>query len=96
MDTKTILDAVKRAGAVVTIEEHQIAGGMGSAVAEILAQEHPAPIEFIGVHNLFGQSGKSNELIEHYGMGVSSITEAVRKDVRRQAIQCTNKTDKTN
>jgi len=96
MDTKTILDAVKRAGAVVTIEEHQIAGGMGSAVAEILAQEHPAPIEFIGVHNQFGQSGKSNELIEHYGMGVSSIKEAVRKVVRRKVIQWTYKTDKTN
>ncbi|PIT96597.1 transketolase, partial [Candidatus Campbellbacteria bacterium CG10_big_fil_rev_8_21_14_0_10_35_52] len=72
MDANAVLSAAKKAGAVVTIEEHQIAGGMGSAVAEILSQENPTPIEFIGVRNQFGQSGQPNELIEHYGMGVES------------------------
>ena len=84
LDKNTIIDAVKKADAVVTVEEHQIAGGAGSAVAEILAQEYPVPIEFIGVHNQFGQSGTPNELIEHYGMGIGSIKEAVRKVVKRR------------
>jgi len=84
LDKNTIIDAVKKADAVVTVEEHQIAGGAGSAVAEILAQEYPVPIEFAGVHNQFGQSGTPNELIEHYGMGIGSIKEAVRKVVKRR------------
>jgi len=84
LDKKTIVSAAKKAGAVVTVEEHQIAGGAGSAVAEALAQEYPVPIEFIGVHDQFGQSGEPNELIEHYGMGVESIKEAVRKVIKRK------------
>jgi len=67
------VDAVIRlaheAGAVVTVEEHQIAGGMGSAVAECLAAHCPVPIEFIGVKDQFGQSGRPDELIELYEMG---------------------------
>ncbi|MGH7584381.1 MAG: transketolase family protein, partial [Gemmatimonadales bacterium] len=78
LDGETILAAVKRAPRVVTVEEHQIAGGMGSAVAEFLAQHFPVPQEFIGVHDLFGQSGAPSELIEHYGMDAPHIVEAVR------------------
>lgn len=84
MDERTIVDAAKDAGAVVTVEEHQVAGGMGSAVAEVLAKNFPVPIEFIGVQNRFGESGSPNELIEHFGMGVASIKEAVRKVVNRK------------
>lgn len=84
LDKETIVKAVKRAGAVVTVEEHQIAGGAGSAVAEVLAQEYPVPIEFVGVHDQFGQSGEPDELIEYYGMGVSAIKEAVKKVIKRK------------
>ena len=84
MDSKTIVSIARKAGAVVTVEEHQVAAGMGSAVAEVLAREYPVPIEFIGVQDKFGQSGKPDELIEHYGMGVGSIKEAVRKVVKRK------------
>ncbi|HEV8677285.1 MAG TPA: transketolase C-terminal domain-containing protein [Candidatus Paceibacterota bacterium] len=83
LDRDAILDSVKKTGAVVTVEEHQVAGGLGGAVAELLAAEHPLPIEFIGVHDQFGQSGTSQELIEHYGMGISHILEAVRKAAAR-------------
>jgi transketolase len=83
LDTETILREAKRTGRVVTVEEHQIAGGMGSAVAEYLSQVFPVPIEYIGVHNEFGQSGTPEELIEHYGMGVSHIKEAVQKVLSR-------------
>ncbi|MBP9711312.1 MAG: transketolase family protein [Candidatus Pacebacteria bacterium] len=83
LDVQTIVEAAKAAGAAVTVEEHQIAGGFGSAIAEVLAQQCPVPIEFIGVHNKFGQSGEPKELIEHYGMGVSHIKEAAIKAAAR-------------
>ncbi len=79
MDESAILEAAQRCGAVVTVEEHQVHAGMGSRVAEILAQRHPVPIEFVGVHDQFGQSGDPVELIEHYGMGTTAIIEAVRR-----------------
>lgn len=76
LDTDAVLALAKECGALVTVEEHQIAGGMGSAVAEFLAENHPTPIAFIGVRDRFGQSGQPSELLEHYGMGVSHIKEA--------------------
>ncbi|HWP61513.1 MAG TPA: transketolase C-terminal domain-containing protein [Candidatus Paceibacterota bacterium] len=84
LDRETLIAEAKKAGAVVTVEEHQIAGGFGGAVAEVLAQECPLPIEFVGVHDLFGQSGTAAELIEHYGMGVSHIVAAVKKVIARK------------
>ncbi len=84
MDEKTIIEAAKDAGAIVTVEEHQIHGGMGSRVAEIVAQNHPVPIEFIGVNNRFGESGEPNELVEYFGMGVSQIKVAVKKILERK------------
>jgi transketolase len=85
MDERTVVDAAKRAGAVVTVEEHQVMGGMGSAVAEVLAKQNPVPIEFIGVQDQFGQSGEPNELIEHYGMDIKSIKGAVKTVLKRKA-----------
>lgn len=74
-----IVEIAKQAGAVVTVEEHQVNGGLGSAIAELLAKNAPMPIEMIGVQDQFGQSGNPAELIEHYGMGVSHIISAVKK-----------------
>lgn len=79
MDEDAVLAAAKKAGAVVTVEEHQVAGGMGSAVAEVLAKNHPTPMEFIGVQDRFGQSGAPEQVVEEYGMGKDAIKEAVRK-----------------
>lgn len=84
LDEEAILKIAKETNAIVTVEEHQIAGGMGSAVAEYLVKNYPVPMEFIGVHDLFGQSGTPIELIEHYGMGVSHIKEAVEKVLKRK------------
>lgn len=84
MDEMTIIQAARDAGAIVTVEEHQVQGGMGSAVAEVLAKNYPVPIEFIGVQNRFGESGEPNELIEHFGMGVSHIIEAAKKVIGRK------------
>lgn len=84
LDEKTIIEAVKKCGAVVSVEEHQINGGLGSAIAECLAKNYPVPQEFIGVKDRFGESGTPDELIESFGMGVGSIKEAVRKVVGRK------------
>ncbi|MDP3795123.1 MAG: transketolase C-terminal domain-containing protein [bacterium] len=84
LDEQAVIAAAKDAGAVITVEEHQVAGGMGSAVAETLARQHPVPIEFVGVQNCFGQSGQPNELIEHFGMGVTHIIEAVKRVLKRK------------
>lgn len=86
MDNSIIIQSAKETGAVVTVEEHQIAGGMGSAVAEILSANCPVPMEFIGVHDRFGESGGSWELVEVFGMGVKSIKEAVKKVLRRKVV----------
>ncbi len=83
MDEKTIVDTARMCGAVVTVEEHQVMGGMGSAVAEVLARHYPVPMEFVGVQDEFGQSGTPDELIEHYQMGVDGIKNAVRKLMKR-------------
>ncbi|HZT11713.1 MAG TPA: transketolase C-terminal domain-containing protein [Candidatus Baltobacteraceae bacterium] len=84
MDESAVTAAAEQCGVVVTVEEHQIAGGMGSRVAEILAQRRPVPIEFVGVADQFGQSGDPAELIEHYGMGTRSIVEAVKRAIARK------------
>lgn len=86
MDEAAVVDAARACGAVVTVEEHQKHAGMGSRVAEILAQKQPVPIEFVGVDDRFGQSGDPVELIEFYGMGVGAIKEAARRASSRKSV----------
>ena len=78
LDREAVIALAKECGSIVTVEEHQVAGGMGSAVAEALSAKCPTRMAFIGVNDKFGQSGKPDELIEHYGMGKESIKQAVR------------------
>jgi transketolase len=84
MDEAAIVAAARDCGAIVTVEEHQKHAGMGSRVAEIVAQKYPVPIEFIGVDDRFGQSGDPLELIEYYGMGIDAIVAAVRIVAKRK------------
>lgn len=84
LDNAAIIALAREAKAIVTVEEHQIAGGLGSAVAEVLSQHLPTPIEFIGVHDQFGQSGKPEELLNHYGMSIDDIIEAAKKAIERK------------
>ncbi|MBP6854929.1 MAG: transketolase family protein [Candidatus Pacebacteria bacterium] len=83
IDRSGIIALAKETKHIVTVEEHQVMGGMGSAVAEVLAEEFPVPIEFIGVKDKFGQSGTPLELIEHYGMGREAIKDAIQKVLNR-------------
>jgi len=84
MDVETITKVARDCGAVVTVEEHQVMGGMGSAAAEVLAANYPVPMEYIGMQDKFGESGQPEELLEKYGMSVKSIKEAVKKVMGRK------------
>ncbi|MEK7145084.1 MAG: transketolase C-terminal domain-containing protein [Patescibacteria group bacterium] len=82
LDEEAILDAAKKVECVVTIEEHQAAGGFGSAVAEFLAEHHPMPVKRLGIADEFGQSGTPDELLAHYGLDTLHIEKAVRAFIR--------------
>jgi transketolase len=84
LDEEAVWKLAQETGAIVTVEEHQIAGGMGSAVAECLAKHFPVPMEFVGINDQFGQSGTPDELLEHYKMGESHIKSAVAKVLLRK------------
>jgi len=79
MDNETIIRAAKETGAVVTVEEHQVNGGMGSAVAEVLVKNYPVPMEFIGVQNRFGESGEPEELLKKFGLSSEDIVKEALK-----------------
>lgn len=84
LDDEKIIALARECGAIVSVEEHQVIGGLGGAIAELLARTSPTPMEFIGMQGKFGQSGTASELIEHYSMGVSHIAEAARKAIARK------------
>jgi transketolase len=84
LDTHGLLEDIKRTRAVVTVEDHQVEGGMGSAIAELLARELPTPIEFVGLQNTFAESGKPSELLTKYGMDKHAIKGAVKKVITRK------------
>ena len=86
LDEETVVKIAEECEAIVTIEEHQIAGGLGSAIAELLAQKLPTPIEFVGVRDSFGQSGTSAELFDHYGLSESVIVSAAKRAIGRKRI----------
>ncbi len=79
IDRETLVMAAKETKAVVTAEEHQIQGGMGSAVAEVLSEEFPVPIKFVGIQNRFGESGEPEELLEKFGCTSKNIIKAVKE-----------------
>jgi len=86
IDTQAIIDAARDTGAIVTAEEHSVIGGLGSAVAEVVVEsDHPCPMKRIGVLDCFGVSGKPDELMERFGMGVRNIIEAVRGVIQRKS-----------
>jgi transketolase len=78
LDEHLLLELAPSVRGIVTVEEHQVAGGLGSAIAEFLAEHHPLPMRMIGVRDRFGQSGTPDELIEHYGLGERAIAAAAR------------------
>ncbi|MBI3189811.1 MAG: transketolase family protein, partial [Ignavibacteriales bacterium] len=84
IDRACIIEAAKQTGAIVTAEDHQIHGGLGSAVAEVLSQSFPTPQEFVAVNDTFGESGKGEELMKKYGIAKDAIVAATRKVLQRK------------
>ncbi len=86
LDEKTIEAAARECGAIVTAEEHQVMGGFGSAVAEFLARTYPVPIEFIGMHDSFGESGEPGQLLAKYRMDTPALVKAVQRVHKRKRL----------
>lgn len=84
LDSRLVIECAKKTGAVVTAEEHSIIGGLGSAIAEVLVEHHPVPMERVGVQDTFGESGSPGELLEKYGISPQKIVAAVEKTVARK------------
>lgn len=84
LDEEAVIKFAKQCKAVVTVEEHQVQGGLGGAVAEVLSRELPTPIEFIGMQDVFGESGQPSELLEKYGMDPRSIEKAAERAIKRK------------
>lgn len=86
LDTEKIIALAKETKNIVTVEDHQIIGGMGSAIAECLAQNYPTQIEFIGIQDEFGQSGTPEELKKHYNIDTDTIISKIKKLKRFNSI----------
>jgi transketolase len=86
LDKGLILEAARQTDAVVTAEEHNVIGGLGSAVAELLAREYPAPLEMVGVEDVFGHSGKPDEVMQQYCLTVEHIVQAAKRVILRKKV----------
>ncbi|MBL0103807.1 MAG: transketolase family protein [Bacteroidetes bacterium] len=84
LDVEAVLKSVRKTQCVVTAEEHQIHGGLGDAIAHVLSQHYPAPQEFIGVKDVFGESGTPEQLMKKYGLEAENIVAAVEKVMSRK------------
>ncbi len=82
IDKETIFKAAEETGALVTVEEHQITGGLGGAVAEVLSQNFPVPLKIIGIEDRFGESGEPNELLEKFGLTKEAIVKGITQVLR--------------
>jgi len=84
IDEKAIVKAAKETGAIVSAEEHQVHGGLGSAVAEVVAKSSPVPMEYVALMDRFGESGEPNELMQKFGLDSKGIIKAVKKVLKRK------------
>ncbi len=84
IDMAMIVKCAKETGAIVTAEEHQKNGGLGSAVAEVLVENVPVPVEMVAVNDTFGQTGTPDELLQYYHLKAADIALAAKKAVARK------------
>lgn len=84
LDLNAVIKSVSKTKCVVTAEEHQLNGGLGDSIAQLLGRELPSPIEMVGVNDQFGQSGTPEELLKVYGLDTANIVEAVEKVIKRK------------
>jgi transketolase len=84
LDRAAIQKAAQETGAMVVAEEHLIDGGLGVRVAQVVAETHPCPMEFVGIHDTYAESGQPNELLDKYGLVARDVAAAVRKVLARK------------
>jgi transketolase len=84
LDGEAILKSVKKTGCVVSAEEHQVNGGLGDSISQLLAREYPVPQEYVAVNDSFGESGTPDELMKKYGLDTTDIVKAVKKVLKRK------------
>jgi len=84
LDENKIIELAKKCGAVVSVEEHSVLGGLGGAIAEVLVKNYPAPMEFVGTKDTFGESAAPNDLFKKYGLEPKDIITAVKKVIKRK------------
>ncbi len=84
LDAKAVIDSVKKTRCVGTAEEHQMNGGLGDSIAQLLSRELPTPIEMVAVNDSFGESGTPDQLMKKYGLDTSNIVDAVKKVMARK------------
>lgn len=82
IDEELIIESAKKTGAIVTVEEHNIIGGLGSAVSEVVSENYPVLVKKIGINDVFGQSGKPKQLMEEYGLTVENIINKVKEAIK--------------
>lgn len=88
LDNNAIIRSVKKTHCIVTAEEHQMNGGLGDSIAQLLAREYPCPMEMVAVHDSFGESGTPDELMRKYGLDTPDIIKAAEKVIARKAVEC--------
>ena len=84
LDEEAVIASAKKTGAVVSCEEHNMYGGLGSAIAECLSKHHPTPQEFVATQDTFGESGPANDLLEKYGLGTKDVVAAAKRVIARK------------
>jgi transketolase len=84
LDNELVLESVRKTGCAVSAEEHQLNGGLGDSIAQLLSRNYPKPLEMVGVDNRFGESGTPEALMEKYGLNAKSIVEASKRSIARK------------
>ncbi len=84
LDERAILESVRKTGCAVSAEEHQLNGGLGDSVAQVLARNYPAPLEMVGVNDSFGESGTPDKLMEKYGLSAPNVVNAAFAAIKRK------------
>lgn len=82
IDKEVIIESAKKTGAIVTVEEHSVIGGLGSAVSDVVSENYPVLVKKIGINDVFGQSGKPKQLMEEYGLTVENIINKVKEAIQ--------------
>jgi transketolase len=84
LDEAAVLESISKTKCAITAEEHQLNGGLGDSIAQLLSRKQPSPIEMVGINDSFGESGKPTELMEKYGLSTGDIFEAVLRVLERK------------